>query len=59
VVFIVTDGFEDYLSSSEFVSLFLEWSETLEERFEKYCEKKIGENPKTFGHERTLIAISI
>lgn len=56
---IFTDGFEHYMKLPEFISLFLNWPNNLSESVRAYAEKKSRENPDQFGHERTLIMVSL
>ena len=52
-----TDGFEEYLKLPEFINLFKEWPDNLEEKLQKFTAEKSKEDPEKFGHERTLIVI--
>ncbi|HYF13122.1 MAG TPA: protein phosphatase 2C domain-containing protein [Candidatus Paceibacterota bacterium] len=50
-----TDGFDHYLSLSEFIEAFVSWSD-IEKNVEEFSLRKTQEDPETFGHERSLIA---
>jgi serine/threonine protein phosphatase PrpC len=57
LVALFTDGFEEYLKLPEFIELFKEWPDDLEEILQKFTAEKSKEEPEKFGHERTLIVI--
>lgn len=54
----VTDGFEQYLNLPEFRAIFVEWPDDLETRVLQFTRQKAREDPKNFGHERSLIVIT-
>ena len=57
-VFILTDGFEDYFKLPEFISLFEDGSD-LENKIKNFTKNKSEEDPWVYGHERSLISISV
>jgi len=59
LVTVLTDGFEDYMVLPEFVSLFRQHWDNLELRTKQFTNTKAKENPNKFGHERSLIVISM
>jgi serine/threonine protein phosphatase PrpC len=59
LVLILTDGFEEYLNSPDFLSVFEKWPEDLEKIFKEFTISKNLENPDKFGHERSLVAVLI
>lgn len=58
-VVLFTDGFEDFLKLPDFTSLLTTWPTDLESRIKNFTKKKSDEDPETFGHERSVIAIRI
>ena len=58
-VFVFTDGFEHYMKNSEFLNLFKNWNDTLEERIAEFSTKMNLHDPEKYGDERSLIAIVI
>jgi len=56
---VFTDGFQEYMKLPEFVSLLSKRSTDIELHIRKFTAIKAKENPKRFGHERTLIAITL
>jgi serine/threonine protein phosphatase PrpC len=59
IVVVLTDGFENYIKLPEFIDMFKKWPEDLKKQVESFTAKKSLDNPKKFGHERTLIAVKI
>lgn len=59
LISVLTDGFEEYMKLPEFVSLFTKWTDDLEFQVKKFTTTKIDEDPEKFGHERTLVAVSV
>lgn len=59
LIFVYTDGFENYIVLDEFNKLFILWPNDLEKRIEDVLEKKGSENSSKYGREKTLIAISL
>jgi len=58
-IFIFTDGFEHYVKNSDFLTLFKDWGDNLEDRIVAFSKKMNARDPEKYGHERSLIAISI
>ena len=54
-----TDGFTPYLSDRKFLKLFLKSQKGLNSKLRKFTAKKCEQNPSSFGHERSLIAVWI
>jgi len=59
LVFLYTDGFENYFGLKEFIDLFESWDDDLEIRLNKLISDKAKENLGKYGSEKTLIAVSI
>jgi len=59
LVFLYTDGFENYFETKEFIELFRAWPENLGKKIDEIISKKSKEDLKKFGAEKTLIAIAI
>lgn len=57
VIFLITDGFENYFGLKNFVKLFLDWPKDLKSKFKKLTGDQAVADPDKFGRERTLIAI--
>jgi hypothetical protein len=53
-----TDGFEQYFNVPEFRALFAQWPGDLDARVIEMTRAKAKEDPKNFGHERSLIAVA-
>lgn len=58
-VFVFTDGFEHYVKNPEFANLFKNWTDDLKEQIDGYSNEMNLADPEKYGHERSLIAISI
>ena len=58
-VFVFTDGFEHYVRNFDFLKLFKNWDDSLKERVAKFSIEMNLKDPEKYGHERSLIAISI
>lgn len=56
-VFVFTDGFEHYVKNPDFLKLFVEWDESLNERISEFSIEANLTSPEDYGHERSLIAI--
>lgn len=56
-LFIFTDGFEYNFKHQEFLDNFVEWGGGLEEETAKLSFKMAENDPRKFGHERSLIGI--
>lgn len=56
--FIYTDGFENYFRLEEFIEMFLKWPDDLQSELAEFVSLKAKEDPKKFGAEKTLIAVS-
>ncbi len=56
-IFVFTDGFEHYVKNPDFLTLFNEWSDNLEERIAEFSKEMNIRDPEKYGHERSLIAI--
>lgn len=59
LVFLYTDGFENYFSVKEFINLFKLWPEDIGAQLENIIEEKSKAELPKYGQEKTLIAISI
>lgn len=59
IVFVYTDGFENYISLPIFIELFKVWPEDLDDWLNRIISEKSKEDLHKFGAEKTLIAISI
>ena len=58
-LFIFTDGFEHYVKNFDFLKLFKNWDDSLKERVAEFSKEMNLKDPEKYGHERSLIAISI
>ncbi len=58
-IFVFTDGFEHYIKNLDFQKLFLQWDDFILEHISKFSDKMITEDVEKYGHERSLIAVSI
>lgn len=56
---VFTDGFEDYMKLSEFRAIFYKEFDDLDKRAKDFAQLKIAEDPDKFGHERSLIIVSV
>ena len=56
---IFTDGFENYIGFKEFLEIFREWPNNLQNKLEDIVAIKSKEDSAKFGSEKTLIAVSI
>lgn len=59
LIFLFTDGFEEYLRLPEFIKLFKSWPKKLKSNLEKITRKMSKKDPDKFGQERSLITISL
>jgi len=59
LLFLYTDGFENYFKLKKFVELFKLWPENIDRELNKLIAKKSKQNLRKFGAEKTLIAIAI
>ena len=59
VITVCTDGFEDHLKRPEFTRLLGSWPDDLEQQVREQAARLQEQDPETFGHERTLIAVKI
>lgn len=57
IIFLHTDGFENYFDNKEFIDLFLGWPKDIQGRLEALIAKKCKEDIKKYGAEKSLIAI--
>jgi hypothetical protein len=57
LVFVYTDGFENYFDLKEFINIFKLWPNNLEIKLGAFVFKKSKEEPAKYGSEKTLIAI--
>ena len=58
-IFVFTDGFEHYVKNSNFLELFKNWSDSLKKRIVEFSKEMNLKDSEKYGHERSLIAISI
>jgi hypothetical protein len=56
---LISDGFEPYLKLPEFISLLKKGLPNLEEEVKTFTENKILEDKNLYGHERSLIFVSL
>lgn len=59
MVFLYTDGFEDYFIFTDFLDVFLSWQENMQSRLEAFIGEKSSQDQSKFGREKTLIVISV
>jgi hypothetical protein len=58
IAMIYTDGFEEYVTMPEFINLFVDWKENLQEELQGLSQQYITSDPSTYGHERSIIVVS-
>ena len=58
-LFVFTDGFEHYAKNADFLKIFKNWNDSLKERIAEFSKSMNLKDPEGYGHERSLIAISI
>jgi hypothetical protein len=58
-IFVFTDGFENYVKNPEFQKLLLNWDDSIQERISEFSDRMIAEDVERYGHERSLIVVSI
>lgn len=58
LIFLYTDGFENYFSINEFIDIFKIWPKNIKEQIENIISNKSKKDPNKFGREKTLIAVS-
>ena len=58
LLFLYTDGFENYFGQKEFINIFKLWSDDIENRLNLIISEKSKEDYKKYGREKTLIAVS-
>jgi hypothetical protein len=58
-LFVFTDGFEHYVKNPDFLKLFTDKRNDLRERITEFSKKMNLKDPEKYGHERSLIAVSI
>ncbi|MBI4068503.1 protein phosphatase 2C domain-containing protein [Candidatus Kaiserbacteria bacterium] len=58
-VIVFTDGFEHYMQSAEFTSLFGAWPDDLENQVKLFSANRVDAEPEKFGLERSLIAARV
>ena len=57
LIFLYTDGFENYFNLEEFINIFKLWPEDMQIRLEKLISEKSKTEPAKYGSEKTLIAM--
>lgn len=58
-LFVLTDGFENYIKNPDFLNLFKDWTDDLKERITEFSKEMNLKDPEKYGHERSLIAVLI
>lgn len=58
-IFVFTDGFKHYAKNTRFQELFKDWGENIKERIKGFSEEMNAKDPQKYGHERSVIAISV
>ncbi len=59
LIFLFSDGFEEYLKLEKFLHLFQKWPRDLTNKLKTLTARKAKQDAESYGQERTLIAISI
>ncbi len=59
LLFLYTDGFENYFKLKEFKGIFKTWPNDLAFRLGEVVAKKSKQNISKYGNEKTLIAVSV
>lgn len=57
IIFIGTDGYENYIKLKKFISLFIKWDKDLMKKVNWLEKELILKNPDKYGHERTMFVI--
>jgi len=58
LIFVYTDGFENYFNLDQFIDIFKLWPSDLSTKLEDFISEKSKTDPKKYGSEKTLIAIT-
>lgn len=58
LIFVYTDGFENYFNLKGFIEIFRLWPEDLDSKLEVIISEKSKKDPKKYAAEKTLIAAS-
>lgn len=58
LIFLYSDGFENYFDLKEFVNLFKLWPNDIDSQLENIISEKSKTDPSKYGREKTLIAIA-
>lgn len=58
-LFVFTDGFEHYVKNPDFLNLFKSRTDNLRESITEFSKEMNLKDPEKYGHERSLIAVSI
>lgn len=59
LIFLFTDGFENYFSHKDFIKIFSVWPDNLNDKLGTLISKYGVKDPSKYGLEKTLIAIKI
>lgn len=59
LVFIGTDGYQEYIKNKKFINLFTKWNKDIKQRINNLEKVLIKKSPDKFGHERTMFVIKI
>lgn len=57
MIFLHTDGFENYFGIEDFINLFLKWPKDIQGHLDALIAKKSKEDIRKYGAEKSLIAI--
>jgi hypothetical protein len=58
-LFIFTDGFYHYIKNKDFLNLFHNFDDSLKQRVQTFSKTMINVDPEKYGHERSLIAVTL
>ncbi len=59
MIFVFTDGFENYVKNPDFQKIFLHWNNSLEKQISDFSDRMIAEDFEKYGHERSLLVVSV
>ncbi len=57
LIFIGTDGYEEYIKLKKFVGLFIKWNKNVKQEIKEIEKELIKKDADKYGHERTMFAV--
>lgn len=58
-LFVFTDGFEHYMKNQDFLNLFKNWADDLNDRIAQFSHEANLDDPEKYGHERSIIGVTV